>query len=392
MLVCIFVLILTIGAFISDMTVNDTTVKELTRPKVYESGKNVDFTVEIKNREGAGSFDYDGTLAAMVTDEAGKEAYIAAALDYFEKSFIRDGESRKSVKTGIDIPSSVPENPCTLSFSCEPAGALTKNGNIDTSIIRKPTRAVITLTAAYERRMKRSRQFEVLLTPDGSAREENLKADVKNVIDNILSENATTAAVKLPVSVAGSRVRFVKKGERKFPKFLMFSLLLVAAVAFIYKDRNDQKSIKRKEELAKAYADFTGRFVILLGAGLSPLDIMKKLSTESGKTTELKKEITATVRQIENGMTEREAYQSFGRRCAPCESYLKFSSILTEGMKLGAGKILERLTKESETALEKRKNAASENGSRADTKMLLPMMLQLILVMVMIMVPAFMMT
>ena len=90
-----------------------------------------------------------------------------------------------------------------------------------------------------------------------------------------------------------------------------------------------------------------------------------------------------------NGKTEREAYENFGRRIGGTQ-YAKLVSVITQSLKLGSGQLLARLEAELEAAMFERRNEAKVMGEMADTKLLMPMMLQLVLIMLIIMVPALM--
>jgi len=376
---------------IKDRDVVDHNINSYTRPKSYESDESVVFKVKIKDGEGTEKIiNYSGTLAKQVPTAEAAEKYINEALNYCEKNLFKDGENAGNVKTGIKIIKSIPENPCDISYETDIDDALTSSGTINTKLIRSSRKVVLTITSSIEGYEKKSKTIDLILNPDKVTKDANMENNVTEELNTILGENTSAAAVKLPENIAGYEVKFVKEGERELPKVMLFSIFIVVAVVLLYKSKNDEKKDKRKEALLDSYADFTGRFVILLGAGLSLKAIWKKLSGEGKFSNELGVEIDATVRQMENGMAEYEAYENFGRRCG-VENYIRFASILTQNLRFGFGKMLERLTTESESAMQERKNRACLNGNKADAKMMIPMILQFVLVIVIVMVPAMMM-
>ena len=129
--------------------------------------------------------------------------------------------------------------------------------------------------------------------------------------------------------------------------------------------------------------------MILLGAGLNIPAIWKKLETGFASNKSLTEEIRLTLWEVGNGKTEREAYENFGKRIGGTQ-YSKFVSVINQSLKLGSGQLLSRLEAESEAAMFERRNKAKVMGEVADTKLLMPMMLQLVLIMLIIMVPALM--
>ncbi|MFC2477210.1 MAG: type II secretion system F family protein, partial [Catonella sp.] len=168
-----------------------------------------------------------------------------------------------------------------------------------------------------------------------------------------------------------------------------FTLLLIICLFVGFNENNKKKIKDREEELKNGYTEFVGRFVILLGAGLSVSAVWKKLEAGFASNKSLNEEIRLTLWETANGKTEREAYENFGRRIGGTQ-YAKLVSVITQSLKLGSGQLLARLEAELEAAMFERRNEAKVMGEMADTKLLMPMMLQLVLIMLIIMVPALM--
>ena len=73
-----------------------------------------------------------------------------------------------------------------------------------------------------------------------------------------------------------------------------------------------------------------------------------------------------------DGVGERKAYENFGNRCALWQ-YKRLASLLTQNLRKGSSELTELLSKESELAMEQRRNLAKRLGEEAGTKLLLPM-------------------
>jgi hypothetical protein len=102
----------------------------------------------------------------------------------------------------------------------------------------------------------------------------------------------------------------------------------------------------------------------------------------------LYEEMRFSVREMENGIPEREVYERFGKRVGIAK-YRKLAGLLSNHLQKGNSNLLRVLREEAELALEDRKKAARSIGEEMSTKLLLPMMMMLVIVMVIIMVPAF---
>ncbi|MDR0220283.1 MAG: hypothetical protein LBI54_02635, partial [Lachnospiraceae bacterium] len=108
------------------------------------------------------------------------------------------------------------------------------------------------------------------------------------------------------------------------------------------------------------------------------------------KTKYVYEEMLHSVREMENGVPEREVYEHFGKRVGIAK-YRKLTGLFCNHLQKGNSNLLRVLRDEVELALDDRKKAARAIGEEMSTKLLLPMMMMLSIVMIMIMVPAFQM-
>ena len=92
---------------------------------------------------------------------------------------------------------------------------------------------------------------------------------------------------------------------------------------------------------------------------------------------------------VENGVTEEQVYQEFGRRCKRMQ-YRRLGFLLSVHLKQGNSRLLAILSQEADSAQEDERNLARKAGEEAGTKLLLPMMLMLLVIMFLILAPAYM--
>ena len=153
---------------------------------------------------------------------------------------------------------------------------------------------------------------------------------------------------------------------------------------------------KRSEELTLDYPVFVHKVVLLLGSGMTCKsawfriisDYNKKLE-KGGKRQYLYEEMIVAANEMNQGITEIQAYENFGRRCG-LGPYLKFCSILIQSVKTGARGMGRMLADAGDEAALLRLESAKRMGEEAGTKLLFPMVALLGIVMVIVMVPAFM--
>ena len=155
------------------------------------------------------------------------------------------------------------------------------------------------------------------------------------------------------------------------------------------------------ESLASAKAVLTeeereiGVALIDLGGGTCDIAIFANDSIKhtgvlalGGQKRFAYEEIVFTCQEMENGVSEQEAYQRMGMRMGT-GAYRSLAVLLTQNLKKGSKGLLELLKQESQEAFEERRRQAKTTGEKASTKLLLPMGMMLAVVLVILTVPAF---
>ena len=374
-----------IAGIIYDSGLTRVELTTITRPKPYEEAENISFGVEVDGIKADKELTYEGQIGVKKIEEGKIDEYLQNTLDTLEANMYREGEGKERVLTGLNIPVRLANNPVDISFSTDEGGILLDNGDLNFEMIKEKQSVTLKLTASYgEREMSRS--LVITVYPRTLTEEEKVKLAVKEKLDSALADGENET-ITLPAEVDGKRVRAYFPKEGITGNLVGFALATIICLFVVFNENNKRKIRDREEELKNGYTEFVGRFVILLGAGLNIPAIWRKLETGFASNKSLTEEIRLTLWEVGNGKTEREAYENFGKRIGGTQ-YAKFVSVINQSLKLGQGQLLSRLEAESEAAMFERRNKAKVMGEVADTKMLMPMMLQLVLIMLIIMVPA----
>ena len=376
-----------IAGIIYDSSLKNIEITKLKRPESYENAEDINFGMEVSGIDDKEQLQYTGQIGAKKIAEGEIQNYLIKTLDQVEKSMFREGESREKVLTGVNIPSSLPENPVNISFSTSESGVLLENGDINFDLVKEKQLLTVKLLVAYEGK-EAERNVDITVFPKLLTEEERIRLAVKDEMDKLLA-GGENEIIEMPGEVEGHGVKVFIPKEEITGSITGFTLLLIICLFVSFNENNKKKIKDREEALKNGYTEFVGRFVILLGAGLSVSAIWKKLEAGFASNKSLSEEIRLTLWETANGKTEREAYENFGKRIGGTQ-YAKFVSVINQSLKLGSGQLLARLEAESEAAMFERRNRAKVMGEVADTKLLLPMMLQLVLIMLIIMVPALM--
>ena len=143
------------------------------------------------------------------------------------------------------------------------------------------------------------------------------------------------------------------------------------------------------------YAEVVNKLLILLGSGMSLKQAWNRIAARyldkrdkrKGSERWIYEEMAITNYEIQDGESERIAYQRFGERTG-VGAYYRLVRILVQNLQTGSRGLCQLLEQEAESALEDRKALAKKMGEEAGTKMLLPLMMMLGIVIAIIMVPA----
>ena len=157
------------------------------------------------------------------------------------------------------------------------------------------------------------------------------------------------------------------------------------------RDEQIQKS-ERLEALEKDYAQIVSKFTMLLSAGLSVRNAWERIimlyKEESDHSHPIYAEMRWAMREMQKGVSELEVYEKFGVRVGQIH-YKKLMALFMMDKKRGNIHLVEAMNQEMMQAWEEQKRKTRQQGEKAGTKLLIPMMGMLTVVFVMILVPAF---
>ena len=167
----------------------------------------------------------------------------------------------------------------------------------------------------------------------------------------------------------------------------LFSLFGVAAagVTFYYADTKITDIIKvREREIGRDFADVVSKMALLINAGMITREAWEKIA-ETGEGT-LYDEMRAAVSDMNNGVSEVDAYIAFGNRCG-VPLVKKFISMLAQNLSKGNKELVNFLKAETVVCWEEKKHIVRRQGEEAGNKLMIPLGLILIGIFVMILVP-----
>lgn len=197
----------------------------------------------------------------------------------------------------------------------------------------------------------------------------------------------------LPSEWNGEKIIWEESPDSSGGIFAALSLL-ASSVIMIRKAREEQeKKMKRMEQLLMDYPALVMKFTLLVQAGMTVRKAFQKIASDykrkkKGSSRWAYEEVAAACYEMDSGVSEAEAYRRFGERCGQIK-YKTFATLLIQNLQKGSRRMSDMLEKESMEAWDERKRKARILGEMAATRLLLPMALMLLVVMAVIMLPAF---
>lgn len=167
----------------------------------------------------------------------------------------------------------------------------------------------------------------------------------------------------------------------------LFSLFGLVAAGFLYyyADTKITDVIKAREnDLSRDFADMVSKLALLINAGMITREAWEDIA-HTGEGT-VYEEMRITVTEMNNGVSEIDAYLNFGNRCG-VPSVKKFTSMLCQNLTKGNKELVDFLKAESAISWEEKKHYVKRKGEEASNKMMIPLGMILIGVFVMILVP-----
>ena len=168
---------------------------------------------------------------------------------------------------------------------------------------------------------------------------------------------------------------------------VVFVMLMFAFVAYYYVSTLPEETLKKKtENIMNQFADVASKLALLVNAGMILKEAWIKVS-ETGEG-ELYDEMRRAVQQMNNGVSEVDAYAEFGARCISPD-IKKFTSTVIQGLVKGNRELAEMIKQQSREIWDVKRHNVKQQGEKAASKLMIPMMIMFFGILIMIVVPIF---
>ena len=172
----------------------------------------------------------------------------------------------------------------------------------------------------------------------------------------------------------------------QMPALSLMAVAAAGAIAYYYETTIMDEINVRKDDIAAEYPEITSKLALLVNAGMITREAWAKIA-ETGEGV-IYEEMRRAVLDMQNGVSEMEAYLEFASRCNS-EQVTKFISALAQNLSKGNKELVVLLRQFSDEAWNEKKQRARQKGEAASSKLLLPITLMFAGILVMICVPVF---
>lgn len=328
-----------------------------------------------------------------LTDDQ-KKTYIEAAKEEIDSTFYSEGDSAKQVRNSVNLCKTYQKNMVSAEWYFDDYDIIDLDGKLQQEKIPeegKMVQAFVELEC-YGYCVEYHFTFQVF-PQKLNLKEKILQKISKKIEEELKRENENY--LYLPNEIDGIEITWSKKKEYLVLKVLLLEVITLIAILLEKKEKEKRKMEKRAQQLKLAYPEMIGKITVLLSAGMSIRHAWNIISTQYLKRKEKEgkienpvyEEMLETNREMEDGKSERVAYQHFSERIG-MQMYRRFIRLVIQNMNKGSQSLGELLIQETERAYTERSNYARKLGEEAGTKMLFPMMILLSIVMAIVLVPA----
>lgn len=167
---------------------------------------------------------------------------------------------------------------------------------------------------------------------------------------------------------------------------LLVMCIMSFAVYMYYGDILKNRIQKRSEELLREFPDVVSELALLINAGMILKEAWRKIA--ESKEGEIYSFMKKAVIDMDNGMSEVDAYNQFGVNCMIPE-IRKFTSTIVQGFTKGNSEFAEMLKQQNNEIWLQRQNNVRQSGEKASSKLMVPILIMFIGILIMIIVPIF---
>lgn len=335
------------------------------------------------------------TVGAREISKEEKKEIFEGLTNSLEEVIRGDNENLDYVNQPLNLITDWEGTDVSIYWTSSNYGVLREDGTFgEEEIPQTGTKVELKAFLSWEE-MESEKTVEIIVFPQKKSSVELYKEELIQLIKKNEENSRTEQYLELPGHFQGKELEWMVKRTTSIAWIILVPFALIFAGMWGMDRDVHQQYKERNRLLLLEYSEFVSKLQLLIGAGLSVRNAFARLAFDyqkrrqmGGRKRFVYEEVMMTVRKMENGESEEEAYEYFTKKCTPV-CYRKLISIVLQNQKKGADGLKESLALEIRNAFEERKQEARRLGEEAGTKLLLPMMMMMGVVLMIIVIPAY---
>lgn len=349
--------------------------------------------MEIRTKEG--NFPIDFLLKERRYREEELENVFEQGKAWLDGVWLGGNTSAQAVSENLYFPARIEELGLMIRWETESYRWIRTDGSItEEARAQAPLNTKVRAVLSYGTE-ERVVDYPVTVICPEKNEEEVFQEAVLEVLEARQAELATEETLNLPESVGNVMLTWYGREMPVWPKVFVFGNLCVALLYFSREEKRMQQMKDREDGLRQDYPEIVYRLVLLISSGMTVRAAWEKMISDyqvwretTGKSRWGYDEMEMALREMNYGIPELKAYESFGKRCGT-QGYIRLSSLLVQQVKRGAKGMNQLLIQEVAEAEVLCRENARKSAEEAGTRLILPMVLLMTVVFAVLMIPAF---
>lgn len=354
-----------------------------------------DSEIHMEIQTGEESFPVDFLLRERQYTAEELESAFEQGKTWLDSVWLGDNLSAQNVTENLYFPTRIEELGLTVRWETESYRWIRTDGTVtEEAFGQAPLDTQVRAILCYGTEERQVDYPVRVIRLDGDERT-MLKASVLELVEAKQAEQASEEVLTLPENVENVMLTWYEKKTPVWPKLFVFGNLCVILLYFSQEEKHIHQIKKREDELRKDYPEIVYRLVLMIGSGMTVRAAWEKLISDyqrwrsnTGKSRWGYEEMEMALREMNYGIPELKAYESFGKRCGT-QGYIRLSSLLIQQVKRGARGMNQLLIQEVAEAEVLRRENARKSAEEAGNRLILPMILLMTVVFAVLMIPAF---
>lgn len=320
-----------------------------------------------------------------------KEKLFEDGYEYVLAHLTNADESLDEVRTKLCFTDQIPQTSMYVAWHTDMAKTVLDNGELlNTELSEDGTQEQISFDLIYGDDV-RTYFVNLHIFPPKKSKNEIL---IDKIYEYAADKNNASKEQKifdLPMEIDGVALIWEEDTQNPMINLIFISIIALFVGLALEKEHEKEQLKERKQLLEEAYPEFVHKIVLLTSSGMNMKNALLTMVSNEEQNEQkdpLVCEIKRMLQMMHQGISEIQAYESFGKRCQNA-SYLKLSTLMIQCTKKGAKGMSKMMEDAANEAMLQRREQILRKGEQISTKLLLPMGLLLVIVMIVLIVPAF---